>query len=650
MRKKASCQDTVVLKAHPNTRPLKGDVDLHELFDYLKEGKLAFLVGAGISRNEPSCLPLWNELVLSIVQALVGKLEAKKFTKKHMQRLEHIEVLVQLLHEQLGETAYEPLRIALNSKVWNPVHLFLSWAITQYNAKVLTPNVDVLIETSGKDVLTSWSDTCRTPIKPNELREWLYTRHGALFKLHGTIQDIETIRVAINDIFIGLSSDIKQCFTEILKSHHLLVLGYRGADEFDINPVLFRHRPGVKVFWLFHQQPTESEREAPTLLLNRLHRLNANIAKAETKEFVRQLCLLALRDSKECIPSELIHWATSSLLPYRHPGALTCVSRDYELRAWADKVRPDDRLRVWARILEYVGEYGKATHVYQSCLYSMSEKPSLKWAETLFSLAWLRRRADPSLALLNLFDEAAEEIDDVIRQHPDAKPEGLLLKGAVLHQKGRVLQDANDFDEALKNLVAAQSLRQEINDYIGVAFTRFQRFMLGERAQRVLGESVNLIESFAPGWRRELAPELEIAARTLRSKGNIRDFTVMNHNIAFLYQFIVEKEMIASKTWGDALPLVLQIIRKYHVVKRLRERLYEPRERAITYARLAEAYKLKALVLSNLGNKRRKNQACKHGLCWVKKAIEVFKQLPDPERIRQVERVKGEIQTIYDPR
>lgn len=648
MREKASCQDTVFMKAHPDTNPPEGDVDLHELFGYLKTGKLAFLVGAGISKNEPSCLPLWNELVLSIVQALVGKLEAHKFTEEHLQKLEHIEVLVQLLHEQLGEAAYETLRIALGSKVWNPIHLFLSWAITQYNAKVLTTNVDVLIETSGQDVLTSWSNTCRTPIKPNELMEWLYARHGALFKLHGTIQNIDTIRVAVNDIFIGLSSGIKQCLTKILKSHHLLVLGYRGADEFDINPVLFRHRPDVKLFWLFHQQPTESKREAPTLLLNRLQRLNANIATAETTEFVRQLCLLALQDNKENMPSELIHWATSSLFSYSRSSALTCSSWDYELQAWADKIRTEDRLRVWARILEYVGEYGKATHVYQSCLDSMSEKPSLKRAETLFRLAWLRRRADPSLALLNLFDEAAKGIDDVIRRHPDAKPEGLLLKGAVLHQKGRALQDANDFDEALKNLVSAQSLRQEINDHVGVAFTRFQRFMLGERAQQVLGESVNLIENFAPGWRRELAPELEIVTRTLRRKGNIRDFTVMNHNIAFLYQFIVEKEMIASKAWDDALSLVLRIIRRYYVVKRLRERLYEPRECAMTYARLAEAHKLKGLILSNLGNKRGKRQACKCGLCWAKKAIEVFRQLPDPERIRQVERVISEIQTIYD--
>ncbi len=539
--------------------------------------------------------------------------------------------------------AYEPLSVALGNKVWNPLHLFLSWAVVYHDAKVLTPNIDVLIETSGKDVFPTWSDICRVPVKPIELRQWLDSRKGGILKLHGTIEHVHTVRIAINDIFVGLGHPLKRCFSEVLKSHHLLVLGYRGADEFDINPVLFRSRPKARILWVFHCESPGSDPEATERLfkrhehlLSRLQRLNAEIAIAETQEFVRRLCLLSLQSDKDNMPSELVEWATSSVFPCCQTTPLTSSLWESQLQAWAAKISPEDRLHVWARILEYVGEYQKAMDVYQRCFETASGKPSLKRAETLFRLAWLRRRANPSLELLNLFEEAADEIEDVIERHLAAKPEALLLKGAILHQKGRLLQDRNDFESALESLVSAESLRQAINDYIGVAFTKFQRFMLGERAQRVLGESVNIIGSFSPEWQERLAPELEKASRALRRKGNLRDFTVMNHNIAFLYQFIAERIMIKSEAWEDALVLILKVTRKYHIVKRLRERLYEPRERAMTYARLAEAYKLKALILSKLGRKRSKSQACRCSFYWANRAIEIFGRLPDHERVLQV--------------
>lgn len=110
----------------------------------------------------------------------------------------------------------------------------------------------------------------------------------------------------------------------------------------------------------------------------------------------------------------------------------------------------------------------------------------------------------------------------------------------------------------------------------------------------------------------------------------------MNHNIAFLYQFILDKEIIAFGRWEEALSLLAKVIRKYHIVRRFRDRLYDPRERGITYARLAEAYKLKASISRELNRHKNKSRACENGLRWSKKALEIFTGLPDPERIRQV--------------
>jgi len=59
-------------------RTAQEGVDIDGLIRYLKAGELAFLVGAGISKNKPSVLPLWKELVISIIEALVGEAEARK--------------------------------------------------------------------------------------------------------------------------------------------------------------------------------------------------------------------------------------------------------------------------------------------------------------------------------------------------------------------------------------------------------------------------------------------------------------------------------------------------------------------------------------------------------------------------------------------
>ena len=629
------------MESHINMPTAQEGVDINELFRYLKAGKLAFLVGAGISKNKPSGLPLWKELVISVIEALVGEAEATK-VEGHIDRLEHIEVLIQLLREQIGDLAYKPLQIALGSKEWNLLHLFLAWVTTHYKAPVLTPNMDILIETAGREVLNPHFGA---RVTPDQFDQWFYSNGGGVLKLHGSIENISSMRAAINDLFIGLNPRIRRCARKILQTHHLLVLGYRGADEFDISPILFRHRPDVKIFWVFHQGSRDG---ASSLLHSRLKRL-ALVDEVETSQFIKELCLTAAR-SGESMPPELVSWATPASLPCQDDKALTSPSWQSELSGWADTIDPADRLAVWARILEYVGEYSEAALAYQSCVDSIGEKPSLKGANALFRLAWLRRRVDPLHPPLHVFDEAKEEINKVIKAHPELKSKALSLKGNVLHQEGRALQDVNNFNGALNALKSAQSIRQELNDQVGVAFTKFQRFMLGERAQREFGESVNLIDSFAPQWWTELTSELEVAARTLRRRGEIREFVTMNHNIAFLYQFILDKKAIVLGRWEDAPPLISKVIRKYHIVRRFRDRLYDPRERGITYARLAEAHKLKALIFRELNRRKSMSRVCQSGLGWSNEALEIFKRLPDPERIRQVEGVMDEIKAIYGDR
>ncbi len=124
----------------------------------------------------------------------------------------------------------------------------------------------------------------------------------------------------------------------------------------------------------------------------------------------------------------------------------------------------------------------------------------------------------------------------------------------------------------------------------------------------------------------------------------------MNHNIAFLHQFILDKKAIVLGRWKDTLLFISKIIRTYRIVRRFRDRLYDTRKHGITYARLAEVHKLQALIFRELNRRKRMSRVCQSSLGWSNEAFKIFKRLPDPERFRQVEGIMNEIKTIYGDR
>ncbi|MHC3130037.1 MAG: SIR2 family protein [Candidatus Bathyarchaeota archaeon] len=615
---------------------LQSNVNIPELAAHLKAGELNFFVGAGISKNEPSCLPLWNELVRTTLQALIGKSEFE-ILEKHLPQLRS-EVLTQLLEEQLGDLAYTPLEIALGSKTWNRLHLFLAWAMIYHNASVLTPNLDVLIETAAKD---RFDPSFKPLVNKKEYQSWS-REQGGLLKQHGTIEDHKSIRAAVNVVAKGLPEWIREAVNDALESPYLVVLGYRGADEFDINRILFRQRPSTKLFWIFHKG---SKDEYTDLLWRRLLRLQAIIDETDTPEFLKKLYLATVELDPQSSFPELDSWASAMVSSFETRSNVMTTEPSWKsnLSIWASEISVADSLRAWARILEYVSEYEVAIPVCRRCIDHLGAKPSLRLVNAQFRLGWMLRRTGRYDQSLRWLSNSWRTLDEICEQDSSLASKAQLLRGDILHQKGVSLHNVGKYELALKVVLSAENLRREMGDEIGVAFTRFQRFMLGEVASR---SEMGSLDMYAPhGWRATLRVELGNAARKLKRNGNIRNFAVVNHNIAFLEQFRA-KEAMESKNWQEATLLLGIAIRKYHFVKRYRKMLYDPMQLGLTYARLADCYQVKAESYFNLGDIKAKNRSCRKAFKYAQKAIEIFERIPDPTRINQVKQLTLKIQDI----
>ncbi len=175
-----------------------------------------FFVGAGVSKDWPSCCFTGPELSCLIVESCVTDLPSfEKYARvitriiKYNQKASRLEVLLDIARQGIGKEVFQIFRIFEKSKP-NLNHFFLAGAICE-GYIVVTTNFDNLIEEAYKQI---------APGKPlnlilydKDFNRWLNTNRNepALFKLHGTILDldyrrkIDTIAATLNSLSSGLS-------------------------------------------------------------------------------------------------------------------------------------------------------------------------------------------------------------------------------------------------------------------------------------------------------------------------------------------------------------------------------------------------------------------------------------------------------------
>lgn len=223
---------------------LKNSID--QLSAHYRSGELAFLVGAGISADPPSTLPLAKDLCRRLLKLVAPN--DPHVVSELWQRLETVRL------ERILSVVERSVRLSclsiLHSTRPNSNHVLLARAI-ENGAIVFTTNFDTLIEQARHG---NW------PVRrtPSELRSrtdvGMGSSSGCLVKLHGSVELLEEDGPisTIEQIVQGLPVEAAGFLSSVVAERPLVVLGYSGGDDFDLNPWFLDGPCRRGLYWLTH--------------------------------------------------------------------------------------------------------------------------------------------------------------------------------------------------------------------------------------------------------------------------------------------------------------------------------------------------------------------------------------------------------------
>jgi len=236
------------------TQKSKLDKAILPFVEARKQGRLAFLVGAGASWDAPACRPLAGEILLAVGSALwsistIAKNRWKERTIQRYTRAVRFESLMQILAETTGSLGF--LR-ALKGGRPNQLHRILATALRD-RCPVLTTNFDELIERAlpaceRPETLTTTAD----------FKQWSKrTPRGVLAKLHGSLDDLDSMCAtmqavgALGPAFMW-DPPRGEYLARVRRDFPMAVVGYSGADDSDILPRLRITESTQPLLWVLH--------------------------------------------------------------------------------------------------------------------------------------------------------------------------------------------------------------------------------------------------------------------------------------------------------------------------------------------------------------------------------------------------------------
>jgi hypothetical protein len=229
-----------------------------------KGNKVVFLVGAGVSKEEPSSVPQFpQESCLHQLPDLRGM----DGTLNELANRVRPEFFFQILHDLLGERGLLPLEV-LNTRKLNErgakiqpnvIHGFLAEMLKQGHI-VLTTNFDSLIEDAYQQNTGNELKKCAIYDKDfDNLATNPGSAEGYLIKLHGSFytpsgEDTkDSIVTLLYQLQCAAAKYKTNLIRALLEDHNWIVLGHSMRDEYDLYPVLSDPRiKKMKIYWVKH--------------------------------------------------------------------------------------------------------------------------------------------------------------------------------------------------------------------------------------------------------------------------------------------------------------------------------------------------------------------------------------------------------------
>ena len=206
-----------------------------------RSGRLAVFAGAGLSVPPPTCLPTWWALQSAVLEGLcselgglVGHARAHELGELLLarQREERLppEYQAQILADRLGRRYFEVLRL-LDGDVPNAAHVALAaMAKAGMLGAILTTNFDRLVEVAFDRLHVPLQVVAGNDAFEQLERELEQTGPCRLLKLHGSVEDPDSLIDTLAQRKKGLTVATARCVRHHLQHFHWLFIGWSGLD------------------------------------------------------------------------------------------------------------------------------------------------------------------------------------------------------------------------------------------------------------------------------------------------------------------------------------------------------------------------------------------------------------------------------------
>lgn len=344
---------------------------IDEIVSLIRHHDLFIFVGAGISIAKPSSLLTFRELQNQMIWALCHNLEpllkdsyrpiynainSEEYNDPTVFKLLNVppEYLFMLCKKGIMTNdsekylALEPLN-ALRGDHPNQNHLILANLLLRgYIPAIFTTNFDLLIESAIKRVT---SRKRRSINRCWRIEQFIKAsgKTPALFKLHGSVDDLDSIVISLDEIGKRAALGKLNLLQSFLENHYVLFSGYRGAD-IDI----FGYLASTKCKGIIWNARFENS------IIPKIRKLldikNASLIVGDTgyvfKQILKSLNIIVPRVEEN-----------------NSANRVEVLERYYEsFVRWADKIEISSKLAIVGDLWEYIGEWEKAIIFFNSGL------------------------------------------------------------------------------------------------------------------------------------------------------------------------------------------------------------------------------------------------------------------------------------------
>ena len=319
--------------------------------------RLSLFLGAGISKNPPSNLPLANEIRNRVLKKLFADEQLDAGTLSRFESYP-FEAFVQVIAENSNFLDYLITMYEMGEP--NKNHMFVAKLVKEgYVRGILTTNFDLQLEKAlrkeglipERDFKVISNEDGFAGVDPETINT------PVIFKIHGSVNNRESVRTTMNLISAKSLLESRQKIIEyfLKKGEVILILGYSFSDEFDVNPMLRGLKSAGEILWIKHSKEDCETKSTIQKLQYPLEGLNGQMINCNTDRIIDHVWSELLKEEWSTIAEPSSEWS-------KH------------IEYWNERLSLNQRLFIAAKLLDNIREPSRAEELYKQSLELTRER------------------------------------------------------------------------------------------------------------------------------------------------------------------------------------------------------------------------------------------------------------------------------------